>query len=710
MLEMDKAGADAVFQASAPSHICEICRFPPWTATWFIIDHSHEEVQKSAEAGCFGCQLFNTILQMTPKDIRSSFSVYAYVGSGEFSVSLLRDYGSINIDTFMLPGPDSLPNFRIGRFLPKTTELGENLAMIQTWLRCCEATHSRCTRSSKYVPPRLLDISSGYPSTVRLVDFSNPVEAQQRSNNYRSSEGHIDSPHYACLSHCWGTREFRHITRHNTLAANKLGIPISELPRTFRDAIMVTRALHIDYLWIDSMCILQDDKSDWDQHVEAMAYVYRSAFITLGAGDSTNAEGGFFRTANSIHVEPPSLTYKDESGKEYNVYCRPLPSHPDQSFGKLSSLLQRGWVFQERLLSPRFLCFGQEEIQWECLENVACSCSTTDDGFNWQPHDNRDGPGFPHSSSTKFTLARLNELEPDKISQLWREMVSQYSERTLTVPGDKLPALAGLAKLFQQAKADRYSEGLFLRTIEHDLAWLVSIHRGKGEFNGRSQPEATWSWAAACEGTIMWVDNLTKPHWQVQDLIHKRLKVKGYLDAIYLQPTEMEEQNMTPLQRFCRVYRWVEQAPNLVKDRENSQDILSGTQHDDNGINIMYPTDYSHVLPLTWPTFEIKDDQVNVAHLYSDYKFWESENDLCRQKLPYLFLFHLGSISEKDVPFGHPPGEFGWGFGLVLRLQDGKTHGEDDTTYERVGCLFFHTGKNEDEWEPEGPQRNIVIV
>lgn len=690
---MEQPIASASLEARAPPAACEICQFPPWEAEWFIARHSHQRIQRSAEGGCFGCQLFHSILETTPPDTRSSFSIHCLVSLGTFSLTLYRRHGSRLVDVFMLPGTDPLPNLRIGRLPPRTTQLDVNLVNIRTWLRRCEADHPRCGESSSYVPPRLLEIASGRPDTVRVVDSGGPGEAQRLAPGVR----------YACLSHCWGATVVPRMARRGGLAANRAGISISELPKTFRDAVQVARALRIDYLWIDSLCVVQDDPADWELHVRAMADIYRNAFITLGAGDSVDGEGGFFREAHADSVEPRSLTYADEDGREFTIYHRPLILHPDQSGCTLSPLLQRGWVFQERLLSRRFLCFAGEEVQWECLEDVACSCSMTEGGFNWQARGKQSSPGFPKSPATKFDFARLGELEPQEISTLWREMVAQYSERRLTVPGDKLPALAGLSEVFRQARPDIYLEGLWHSTMEHDLTWHIARH-GEGQSEGRSRPDATWSWAAACPGSVQWALDITDYSFKVRDVADKRLRVSGHLYPIILKVTEEADEPMAPLRRRCLVYRWLDREPSSTSDREASRNILRGARRlDVTGGG----REYSHILPITWPTFGIRNTQLNNAIFYADYKFWGGEGELHDKHLPNLSLFCLGKMEKRDVPFGHPPGEFGWAFGLVIRARASEA---DGMLYERVGALFFHTGKRGSEWEPEGLSGTITIL
>jgi hypothetical protein len=123
------------------------------------------------------------------------------------------------------------------------------------------------------------------------------------------------------------------------------GILISELPKTFRDAIDITRSLELRYLWIDSLCILQDSESDWATHVEVMASIYENAHITLAAGASDSDEGGFFVTPSNMYTEPHIVVLNYE-GVTHTIYVRRAIIHPDARFPAKEDvlpLMDRGW-------------------------------------------------------------------------------------------------------------------------------------------------------------------------------------------------------------------------------------------------------------------------------------------------------------------------------------------------------------------------------
>ena len=126
------------------------------------------------------------------------------------------------------------------------------------------------------------------------------------------------------------------------------------LPATFQDAILVTRGLGLDYIWIDSLCIVQDDSADWMQEAGTMKDIYTNSYLTIAALIAPNAHYGLFR--NPKPVNPPGeLQAANLKGAPFSIYTRRY-NHSDFS-PHYHPLMNRAWTFQELILSPRVLFF-----------------------------------------------------------------------------------------------------------------------------------------------------------------------------------------------------------------------------------------------------------------------------------------------------------------------------------------------------------------
>lgn len=147
---------------------------------------------------------------------------------------------------------------------------------IQSLLGDCFRNHNECvTQFGHPLPTRLLDLSE---SCIRLAQPSRDDEAP-----------------YIALSHCWGLACIATTTTSN-FTARKQNIAIKELPKTFQDAIEITRGLGVHYLWIDSLCIIQDSEADWERESSKMASIYKNAYLTVAASRSSDGSGGCFST------------------------------------------------------------------------------------------------------------------------------------------------------------------------------------------------------------------------------------------------------------------------------------------------------------------------------------------------------------------------------------------------------------------------------
>jgi hypothetical protein len=182
---------------------------------------------------------------------------------------------------------------------------------------------------------------------------------------------------YMTLSHCWGKADTYKLTSE-TASHLRAGLRISLLPRTFQRTIDVVRSLGTKYLWIDSLCIIQNSTADWEQESAQMGQVYSNGLLNIAATGSTDGEGGLLRErpsklpleSTACYVSP---SWKDHCNSNLLVHRSSLPSRMLLD----GPLLSRGWVLQERIMAKRILHFGKSQLYWECNEHDCCEIYPT---------------------------------------------------------------------------------------------------------------------------------------------------------------------------------------------------------------------------------------------------------------------------------------------------------------------------------------------
>jgi len=351
------------------------------------------------------------------------------------------------------------------------------------WLGFCVKSHTSCKqRNSTIGPRRLLDL--------RAVDapletgFVRLIEADQSS-----PEPTFILLKYACLSHCWGSGSMM-TTKSTNISNYKQGIQFNALPKTFQEAIIAVKRLDVSYIWIDSLCIIQDSLEDWAKEANRMAGIYSNAYLTLAASKATGPEDGCFSVTPRQYLSKEFEVIGLENKRVSTVYVRKPINHT------VWPLLKRGWVFQERFLSKRVLHFTGEEIVWECREQTLCECSHALTA--WSPSDSLDSKSAldRHFSSVLVT-------QPGDI---WRDIIARYTKLNLTFQKDILPALSGLAEnfvlyasnitigSFMKLSARDYCAGLWRQNLRIDLLWCVYINTSNSRPQHWRAP--SWSWAS----------------------------------------------------------------------------------------------------------------------------------------------------------------------------------------------------------------------
>ncbi|KAI1184947.1 heterokaryon incompatibility protein-domain-containing protein [Nemania serpens] len=351
------------------------------------------------------------------------------------------------------------------------------LSAVRRQIRDCKLRHKHSQVRKAYVPDRLVDLgpSSNQLDAVLLDDTSE-----------------VQGP-YLALSHCWGgTIPYR------TLQSNKeelcRRIDYFELSENFQDAFTVARRLSYQYIWIDSFCIVQDDKQDWLQQATKMADVYSGAELTISAARSSSFDEGFL-AYRETDVELIIPGHSLPRGTKLYVRDGEMLERVHQGLNRQVSdhapLFQRAWAFQERLLSQRVLHFLKTEIAFECEESLWCECGEKD--------------SYEDSNYDKEVYR----------SSTWEELVEQYMSRSLTYPTDMLPAISAIARDFGMKGG--YIAGLTHEKLFSNLLWQVRAPRDlDGERATAPPPRRPSVYVAP---TFSWASIITRVEW-VKGLSH----------------------------------------------------------------------------------------------------------------------------------------------------------------------------------------------
>lgn len=341
----------------------------------------------------------------------------------------------------------------LGRPQLSAPDCPDAFALLKRWLQACRQCHGACSTrlsgesiaesAAPPLPTRVLVISDG---VVRLVD----------------TEGLTGR--YVTLSHCWGPSQKRPLrTTTDNYESHRHGIPWESLPRTFQDAITVARETRFDYIWIDSLCIIQDDQRDWLLESGRMGPVYEMADLTISACHAPDSSQGLFvpRTCRNPAVELPGFFGPLETAQG-KVYASVRRETVQDTFPEYGPLNRRAWSTQEWLLSRRMVFYTNGTIMWSCK-----SITERENGERC------------------FNISRNTR---------WKTVVEHYSERLLTFPTDKLIALEGLRKEVQKKTGYTFANGIWLESLPDQLLWHVTeqVH-----FSDAVDPLGlpTWTWA-----------------------------------------------------------------------------------------------------------------------------------------------------------------------------------------------------------------------
>jgi len=305
------------------------------------------------------------------------------------------------------------------------------------------------------------------------------------------------------LSYCWGqARHERSLTTESNIDARFHGFPIDDLSRTLQDAILTTRALGINYIWIDAICTVQGNPDDWAREASKMGEIYNHAYLTLAPVISESARDGFlqdrqpcFKASLEFNFhELQSIRAHPETSKTGTIHFRYPPETGIENHLSTCKWNQRGWTLQEKLLSTRILYFTKDVLYFKCMT----SQQVENHGYIL-PERQRFHALLAESRSMK--LVERDQKRKNYFSD-WYKITEVYTMRAITNPGDKLPAVQGLAELCKDVLDDDCIYGLWKSDLHLGLLWH-SLYGLSCKLSRHEDGMPTWSWASR-DGCVFW--------------------------------------------------------------------------------------------------------------------------------------------------------------------------------------------------------------
>ncbi|USP72888.1 HET-domain-containing protein [Curvularia clavata] len=454
-----------------------------------------ESVRKSAQDGCHLCSMLigrETVLDEPESDPESDFYGVAvsgkqsYDGPGNILLQKMisKEGGPITLRTIELSYGHK-PKDLSASLQHTRTDSQPLYAMAKEWLRKCRENHDSCnkvTTRSGFLPTRLIKITAVGGDVISLK-----LCATSDLPNRNIS--------YFALSHRWGGHSFSLVSKNYNSLLND--IPIDSLPQNFLDATQITSKMGFYYLWIDSLCIIQDSPVDKAREIPAMGEVYGNATLTIAALAAENSNGGCFKSRYPLSLVPALLRDGIPESRD-RIWAVPEKSRGPSSNGdKRPPLHTRGWVVQERALAPRTLNFGADMVHWECIEGTADELSPL---LHRDIHRLSSGAHIDMGLKSSLEMIRREAkagLQYEDWSPFWWRIVREYTASNLTFNSDKWNAIAALAKqaekvINKSSTPNRLFFGLWGRNLTEELMWKI---RKPGKRIDPAEFKApTWSW------------------------------------------------------------------------------------------------------------------------------------------------------------------------------------------------------------------------
>lgn len=515
------------------------------------------------------------------------------------------------------------------------------------WLKDCEQSHQKCRAyQGAFRPERLLEIS-------------------QDGRMVRLQHDHAASTRYVTLSYCWGGDQPGKATKANLHALTKF-FDVARLPASIRDGVKIAAKLRFRYIWVDALCIVQDDEEDKGEQIAKMHQIYTSSTLTIAGSSASTSLDGFLHPR--VAWRPTSLKIKPVDGDMSEILAIPADTRRDD-VPNANPLFTRAWAYQENQVSTRVLSFGTRIMAFFCLE-----AEQLDGGNPEMDLDDSLGRGM---GDPGFINAGMTSLASASHPRAWTDLVKTYAGLGLSVPSDKLLALAALAQEYgTRLSLTKYLAGIWWEDIHWQLTW--SRHPDKPTSRPPVYCGPSWSWCSVI-GPIRFLHEAEKP----SDLELLCSIVAASTTLVSVDQTFAQVSNgILTLEGRTRKLIW--------HNRSISDDI---SLHEDDlharaveGQSEAYCVDSNG-----------GDRRLEVVEDVPEE--WTSGADI---ELTAIEIFRFRTIWPED---------FDWTFTRALLLQKIEDRGHE-SLYRRVGLLLVNveTGKDKDWFDEGSTLMELTIV
>ncbi|KAF7504563.1 hypothetical protein GJ744_002119 [Endocarpon pusillum] len=555
------------------------------------------------------------------------------------------------------------PEFFPAGEVPESSVSDATFANIKLWIRDCRSRHDLCssTPNSTIMPTRLVGVG---------LD-NNSLSLRCGSD--------LMGLAYTALSHSWGNKQERvkpvPKTSRANIQARQQKIPWDDLTKTFQDVVTITRRLGYKAVWIDALCIIQDDELDWAVEASRMAINYENATLVIAASASRTGDDGCLLDREGSR----KVVRINSEGRLVSVYVkRPIPHHssffPQQiPAPKYLPLFQRAWVFQERLLATRVIHYTQHELVWECKTSSQCECQ----GMN--------------SATLRYILPkhRVGEVKRNQAEVLkerrnvceryrqWYEIIQAYSACLLAFDSDRLPALSGIASQIQLPEMGQYMAGIWENAMPRALLWDCSL--GKLPRRPSKYRAPSWSWVSVEAHIGPWVPQDSEGVEDVCQILNMRTEL------VSQDPYGQVHDGFIRLKApsFAATLQCAKKEQGFLTSHELQYSLVF---HHNDHIENLNPD-----VPLTYGPSQLPGDSLVLIALI-----------VCIDHSEKPSLRRPDWRTDPDVQKGY--------IGLVMQLKSRlkQENGKTENVYERVGRVGIKAQRI--EFEIEKKLQEIVII